>query len=153
MYEEPPQKISYGNSKVLAWSWGVKTPQDPIRTLNFRPNPGEPNLWISKRYLLGWFLIQFCLELEGWQSFFGQLTHSTLHPSQLQTPSNYLYEGLSLLPNLLLLFACIIKKLFMSILITWQEFMSCSNPVAKKVIFSILMWWTQRWTLFLNYLK
>ena len=45
--------------ETLGWAkWGSWP-------LNFRPNPGEPNLWISKRYFLGWFSIQFCLELEG----------------------------------------------------------------------------------------
>ena len=38
--------------------------------LNFRPNPVEPNLWISIRNFLGWFPIQFCLELGGGQRFF-----------------------------------------------------------------------------------
>ena len=59
--------------ETLGWAkWGSWP-------LNFRPNPGEPNLWISKRYFLGWFSIQFCLELEGLLSFFGQLTHSSVY--------------------------------------------------------------------------
>ena len=60
----------------LAWSWVCVWGLMGSWRLNFRPNPVEPNLWISKKIFLGWFLIQFCLELEGWLSFFGQLTHS-----------------------------------------------------------------------------